>query len=296
LGRLAILAGGGELPLIAMKEAISTGEDPIFLSIKESSFDPGEYSSRSLPVYLTKIGEIFKLCKKNDVDRLLMVGKVSKDILLKGYKFDLKALYLLSKMINKNDYTFFALASKEFEKINVSILSQKSFLQSLLLPEGRYTKKKLSKDKLEDIAYGLELARNMATLDIGQTVVVTKKMALAIEAIEGTDETIKRGGLLSRKRGAVVCKSSKRNQDERFDLPTVGTNTLEIMLEHSCDTLVIRANETLVVTPERVIEFAEKNKIHILSIDNSEPKLVNKNYISREAKPDGSFLSQLFKR
>ena len=133
------------------------------------------------------------------------------------------------------------------------------------LPEGRYTKSKLSKSKLEDIEFGMNIAHNLATLDIGQTVVVTQKMVLALEAIEGTDETIKRGGLLSRNKGAVVCKSTKQGQDERFDLPAIGIETLDNMYASGCDTIAIRASETIVVNPKEFIAHANKLKINFIS-------------------------------
>ncbi|MBP7283625.1 MAG: UDP-2,3-diacylglucosamine diphosphatase LpxI [Leptospiraceae bacterium] len=265
MGRIAIIAGAGDLPHIAMREALSQGEDPLFFSISESDFHPGDFKDRTIPIYITQIGKVFKLCKKQNVDRILLLGKVKKEIILKTYRYDLKAITLLAKMLNRNDYSFFEIAAKEFEKEKVTILSQKTFLKSLLLPEGRYTKSKLSKSKLEDIEFGMNIAHNLATLDIGQTVVVTQKMVLALEAIEGTDETIKRGGLLSRNKGAVVCKSTKQGQDERFDLPAIGIETLDNMYASGCDTIAIRASETIVVNPKEFIAHANKLKINFIS-------------------------------
>jgi DUF1009 family protein len=209
------------------------------------------------------------------VDRLLLLGKVKKDIILKTYRYDLKAITLLAKMLNQNDYSFFEIAAKEFAAAKISILSQKTFLKSLLLPEGRYTKAKLSKSKLEDVEFGMNIAHNLATLDIGQTVVVTQKMVLALEAIEGTDETIKRGGLLSRNKGAVVCKSTKLGQDERFDLPAIGTETLQHMHSTGCDTIAIRANDTIVVNPKEFITQANKLKINFISYSGPESNKYN---------------------
>ncbi|HMW05639.1 MAG TPA: UDP-2,3-diacylglucosamine diphosphatase LpxI [Leptospiraceae bacterium] len=275
MGRLGIIAGAGDLPHIAMREAIRQGEDPIFFSILESDFHPGDFKERCMPVYITQIGKIFKLCKKNNVDRILLLGKVKKEIILKTYRFDLKTITILAKMLNQNDYTFFEVAAKEFDKEKIQIISQKTYLKPLLLPEGRYTKSKLSKSKLEDIEYGMNMAHNLATLDIGQTVVVTQKMILAVEAIEGTDETIKRGGELSRKKGAVVCKSTKANQDERFDLPTIGIDTLQNMHSSGCDTIAIRANETIVVNPKEFIQEANKLKINFISYSGPESHKYN---------------------
>ncbi len=267
--RLGIIAGGGDLPHIAMKEALANGEDPFFLAVQESEFQPREFSNRTIPIYITQIGKVLKVCKKNSITKLVLLGKVNKDIILKSYKFDLKAILLMAKMLNKNDYTFFEVVAKEFEKEGITILSQKTYLKSLLLSPGRYTSAKISQKDWEDVIYGMQLAQKLADLDIGQTVIVIDKMVLALEAIEGTDECIHRGGKLSRNKGATLCKSSKPTQDERFDLPTVGVSTLKIMQEYKFKTLAIRSFQTIVINPKEFIDLADKLKIHIISYDDS---------------------------
>ncbi|TGN18214.1 LpxI family protein [Leptospira idonii] len=263
MGRLAIIAGGGELPHIGMSEALEAGEDPLFLGLKESDFTPRGKEDRTIPVHITQVGKILKTIQKEKVDRILMLGKVRKDLLFQGLKFDLKALAILAKTINRNDYPIFLAIADEFESMGVKVISQKIYLQSLLLPEGRYTPKKFDKSELKDIEFGMGYAEKMADLDIGQLVVVCDESIIAVEAVEGTDVTIKRGGEYTKKKGsAVVCKSAKSKQDERFDLPTIGVHTLEIMKASGCKTLCIREGETLVVNPKEVVDYATKNKLH----------------------------------
>ncbi len=281
MSRIGIIAGGGELPHLAMQEAIQKREDPLFLAINESEFRSGEYADRVLQINITQIGHVIKICKKNNINRLILLGKVNKDIILKSYKFDLKSIVLMAKMLNKNDYTFFEIAAEEFKKNDIEILSQKLFLSNLLLKPGRYTKKKMDKDSLEDISYGMNLARELARLDVGQSVVVLDKMTLALEAIEGTDETIKRGGILSRGKGACLCKSSKPGQDDRFDLPVVGSQTLQKLNEYNYKTLAIRSGETIVINPKEFIEEANKLKINFFSYEeNLNMEEVNKKNIA----------------
>ncbi|MCG9875890.1 MAG: UDP-2,3-diacylglucosamine diphosphatase LpxI [Leptospiraceae bacterium] len=276
MGRLGIVAGGGELPFIGLHEALRMGEDPILLGLKESDFDASIEPSRSISVHLTKIGSILKLCKKEKIDRILLTGKVRKDLLFKGLKFDLKALAILAKSINRNDHPIFMAIADEFLKHGIIFESQKKYLAPLLLRQGRYTKKKLSSDEIEDVAFGMEYAKKIADLDIGQSVVVLGKSVVAVEAVEGTDETILRAGqLIHQKTGAVVCKSSKSSQDERFDLPTVGVQTLEILKKAGCRTLAIRENETIVIRPVDTIDYAEKNKINIVCYGNQGKKAIN---------------------
>jgi UDP-2,3-diacylglucosamine hydrolase len=281
LSRIGIIAGGGELPHLAMQEAIQKREDPLFLAINESEFRSGEYADRVLQINITQIGHVIKICKKNNINRLILLGKVNKDIILKSYKFDLKSIVLMAKMLNKNDYTFFEIAAEEFKKNDIEILSQKLFLSNLLLKPGRYTKKKMDKDSLEDISYGMNLARELARLDVGQSVVVLDKMTLALEAIEGTDETIKRGGILSRGKGACLCKSSKPGQDDRFDLPVVGSQTLQKLNEYNYKTLAIRSGETIVINPKEFIETANNLKINFFSYEeNLNMEEINKKNIA----------------
>ncbi|TGL35406.1 LpxI family protein [Leptospira koniambonensis] len=275
MGRLGILAGGGNLPQIGMKEALAAGEDPFFLSIAESDFTPGNYPDRVIPIRIVKIGGLLKACKTNQIDRLLLLGKVKKEIIFKSLNFDLKALALLARMVNRHDYSIFKTVAEDFEKQGIHIISQKTYLKSLLLPEGRYTKRSLDKKQIEDVIFGMEYAEKIAHLDIGQAVVVVDKSVLAVEAVEGTDQAIRRGGGFAKKRKAVVCKSSKPSQDPRFDLPTVGIETLKVMSENNCDTLAFREGETIIVNPSEFINLAEKLKIHILSIGRGNVSKIN---------------------
>ncbi|MCZ8344097.1 MAG: UDP-2,3-diacylglucosamine diphosphatase LpxI [Leptospira sp.] len=275
-GRLAIIAGGGELPHIGMAEALAAGEDAVFFGLIESDFEPREYSERTFPVHITQIGKILKLLQKEKVTRVLMLGKVRKDLLFQKLKFDLKALSILAKTINRNDYPIFLAIADEFESMGIKVVSQKLYLKSLLLSEGRYTPKKFNNQELKDIDFGMEYAKKMADLDIGQMVVVCDESVIAVEAVEGTDETIRRGGQYTKKKGgAIVCKSPKSKQDERFDLPTIGIHTFQVMLESGVKTLCIREGETLVVNPKAVVEFATKHKLNFSVIGKSGTKILN---------------------
>ncbi|GBF48771.1 hypothetical protein LPTSP4_02710 [Leptospira ryugenii] len=276
MGKLGIIAGGGELPHVGMQEALLAGEDPVFLAIKESDFEPRQYSDRTIPVHITQIGKILKTIQKEKIDHILMLGKVRKDLLFQGLKFDLKALSILAKTINRNDYPIFLAIADEFESMGVKVISQKKYLSSLLLGEGRYTPKKFSSQELKDISFGMEYAEKMADLDIGQMVVVCDESVIAVEAVEGTDATIRRGGEYTKKNGsAVVCKSAKSKQDERFDLPTIGIHTLQVMKESQCRTLCIKEGETLVVNPKEVISFATAHKINFVVLGPSGVKKLN---------------------
>lgn len=277
MDHLAIVAGGGKLPHIAFEEAKKIHSKVLVFGILESLFDPKDFGEHYRPVHITKIGSILSLCKKEKINKILLMGKVEKKLLYENPKFDLKTIWMLAKMKNKVDYSIFHAISEEFLKKGIHFQSQKKYLKSLFPSEGRYTSNKLKSDELEDIQFGMDLAKKMADLDIGQSVIVLDQSPVAIEAAEGTDLTIQRAGELThKKRGkAVLCKSSKHSQDDRFDLPTIGLETLKKMKESGIGTLAFRENDTIVIDFSDCIQYANQNKINIISVGETDLKKIN---------------------
>ncbi|MEI8377787.1 MAG: LpxI family protein, partial [bacterium] len=149
--------------------------------------------------------------------------------------------------------------------IGVEVLDQTIFIQNLMIPKGVLSKTQPTPEQIQDVEYGYEIAKQMGDLDIGQSVVIKNKMIMAIEAIEGTDCAIERGGKLAKK-GAVIVKVSKPNQDKRFDIPTIGLRTLKKMKSVKASVLAVEANQSIIVQQEKMTEFADKNKIVIIAI------------------------------
>ena len=196
---------------------------------------------------------------------MFIVGKVTKKVFFKDLPFDLKSLSVLRKMVNKNDHEIFSVIAKEIENLGIEIFSQTRFLKSLLADEGVLSRKKPDKKQMSDIEHGLSMASGLSELDIGQTVVVSNGVVWAVEAMEGTDETIERAGRLMNNRECVVCKSSRRNQDFRFDIPTVGIQTLETMKKNNAKVLAVEAGRTLIVSKKEFIQRANELGIVITS-------------------------------
>lgn len=269
--RLAIICGSGLLPAIAAREAIAQGWSIQLYVVSEEEFAQQDGIEDLLQycktVTLTQFGNILRTLKKDSITDLIMLGKIKKEVLFKNPRFDLKTLWLLSKLINRNDNTIFYGIKKELEKIKINILPQSEFLKKLLMKKKVYSKKKPSKKDWKDIEFGLYYAKKIGALDIGQTVIVKNRTVLAVEAIEGTDLCIQRGGKLSHGKGAVVCKSAKAKQDARFDMPTVGMQTLQSMKESGCNILAIEADEIFAITPKEIIDFADKNKMILVATE-----------------------------
>ena len=134
-----------------------------------------------------------------------------------------------------------------------------------MIPAGVLGKHKPTEAQMEDVKYGFWLAKEMGKVDVGQSVVIKDKMAMAVEAIEGTDKCIIRGSKLA-KRGASVIKVAKPKQDKRFDIPTVGLRTLRTMRTHKANLLAVEANETIIVDQEKVIEYADRHKMVLMAV------------------------------
>lgn len=174
---------------------------------------------------------------------------------------------MLKSIKDWNDKSIFNLVYQEFKKTGIEILDQKSFLKSLLCAPGIYSKRKPAKSELDNIEFGMNYAKKIAALDIGQTVVVANKTILSVEAIEGTDEAIKRGGAFARNKAGVVCKAMYKNQDTRFDVPAVGLQTLESMRASGCNVLAIEAKNTFVIDREKFIKKINDYKMVFAAVD-----------------------------
>ncbi|MDU7787622.1 MAG: UDP-2,3-diacylglucosamine diphosphatase LpxI, partial [Veillonella sp.] len=203
---------------------------------------------------VAKLGKIFKTLKKEEVEELTMLGKVTKEILFKGLTFpDLKTLGVLKRLKNRKDDTIMLAIVDEIEREGFKVLDQTVYLKPFMPKVGVLSKAQPTDEQWADI-------------DIGQTVVVKHKAAMAIEAIEGTDKCILRGGELGRG-DAVVVKTEKPNQDVRFDVPAVGIKTLMSMIDSGCKVLAVEAEKTIFVQQQDVLDMADRHGIVICAVD-----------------------------
>ena len=202
--------------------------------------------------------------KKYDIREAVMAGKVSKALLYKSrITPDLRAVKLLMSLKNRSDDSVLLAIADELAREGIHLLDILRFSSALLAPRGVLTKDAPSDQEWKDIAFGWKIAKEMGRMDIGQTVVVKKQAVMAVEAIEGTDEAIKRGGTLS-VRNAVVVKVSKPHQDMRFDVPVVGSDTVKAMKTVHARVLAVEAHKCLVLNKDKIVDEAKKAGISIV--------------------------------
>lgn len=262
-----LIAGYGEIPRLAYERLKAQFDEIVVITIAEEvSEDFSLFADKIYSFSAGQVGKIIKTLKKEGVKKLLFAGKVNKTLLYRNLKFDLKALKILFSLKDRNDDTIMLRIVDELEKEGISVLEQTDVLKDLLIPAGILSKKKADKKQYGDIIFGYKVAKELGRVDIGQTVVVKNRTVMAVEAIEGTDAAIERGCKLAGK-GAVVVKVSKPNQDKRFDVPTVGIDTLKKICENSGVGLAVEAYSTFGLNIEEMVEYCNKNDLLLMSFD-----------------------------
>lgn len=267
---VGLLAGIGTLPGEFLDAARLQGYRVICIAVIPGT-DPElkEKADVYYEISAFKLNKIIKTLVKENVKEVTLLGKVTKEWLYKDHVMpDLRAIKLLNHLRKQNfkDDTITLAIVDELKKDGISVLDQTKYLKPLMPGSQVFTKKQPTKDQWEDIKFGFDAAKTIGAMDLGQTVVVKDRAVMAVEAIEGTDACIKRGGLLARE-GAVVVKTAKPGQDSRFDVPAIGLTTLKSMLESKCTVLAIEAHRTLFAEKEKVLELAEREGIVILAVE-----------------------------
>jgi DUF1009 family protein len=265
--QIGIIAGAGELPIIIATDAKARGYRVVTVAL-ENIASPNLAAVSDVIKWINpgKFGELIDTLKKNSVTQALMAGKVQKSLMYKSKIVpDLRGVKLLFSIINKGDDVILKAIKKELAEEGIEIIDTLTFSPHLLTPEGCLTKKQPDEDEWKDIEYGWKIAKEIGRLDIGQAVVVKGQAIMAVEAVEGTDEAILRGGELGGG-GAVVVKISKPQQDMRLDVPAVGSDTIGVMSRVKAVVLAVEANKSIIVNMERVIKEAEAAGIKIVGI------------------------------
>ena len=269
MAKVGLIAGIGNLPVEFMRAAQHEGYEVVVISVvTDGAPELQAEADAYYQISVFKSDTVIKTFLKEGVTDVTMLGKVTKEHLYKKITTipDMRTIKLLNRLRNRKDDTIMLAIVDELEKEGLSVADQTKYMRSLMPSVGVMTNRQPTEVEQLDITFGFTLAKQMGALDIGQTVVVKEQAAMAIEAIEGTDECIKRGGALGRE-GAVVVKTAKPNQDVRFDVPAVGMKTLESMITGNCKVLAMEAKRTIFVEQEAVLQKANELGIVICAVE-----------------------------
>ena len=260
---IGIIAGGGQFPILAADSARKQGFRVVAVA-HEGDTDPAlaDVTDEITWVKLGQLGKIISIFKKKGIKKALMAGSISKGNMFKA-RPDLKGIALISRLAILHDDGILRAVASELSKEGIEIVNSTQYLPDLIAHVGCLTKKRPDRSQEEDIRLGWKVAKEMGRLDVGQCVVIRNRAVLALEAIDGTNETIKRGGKIAG-RDAVVVKVSKPEQDLRFDVPSVGLETIEVMAGVKASVLAVEAEKTLLFDREKMIEYADRLGISIV--------------------------------
>ena len=259
-----LIAGNGRFPFLVLQGARSQGIDMAVIAIKEEADPALEKQARRLHwVSLGELSKTIDLLHQEGVTQAVMAGQVKHNKIFSAIRPDWKLAKLLFALPKKNTDSLIGAVAKVLQEDGIQLVDSTIFLKPLLPEAGVLTRRAPSEEESADMAYGLGIARSIAGMDIGQTVVVCSQACIAVEAMEGTDETITRAARIAAGKPLVVAKVSKPGQDMRFDVPVVGLPTIATMKLAGATALAVDAQRTLLFDREELLAAANEAGITI---------------------------------
>lgn len=264
--KLGLIAGNGNFPLLFARAAKDQGIPVVAAAILGDTSVVLKFFVPQMRWFrVGQLADLFRYFREAGVDKVIMAGQVNPNRL-----FDPKVVLdqefqeLFKALQDRKADTIFSAVANRLAKEGLELLDSTFLLRKYLAPKGTLTRRGPTESELVDIEFGKIIAKAMGGLDVGQTVVVKEKAIVAIEAMEGTDRCIGRGGQIARQ-GAVVVKMSKPCQDNRFDVPVIGPRTVQTMIKSRAGCLAVEAGKTLILDWDKTIQLANKAKICIVA-------------------------------
>lgn len=264
-----LIAGSGRYPALVARAARVAGVSRVAMAAFEGETEQATADLADTVTWMRvgQLGKLLDAAKASGASESIMAGQIAPKNLF-DLRPDVKALMLLATIKERNAETLFGAIAGALEKVGVTLLPATTFLEDHLAPEGHFAGPKLKAREIEDAAFGMRIAKETSRLDIGQTVVVKNGTVLAVEAFEGTNEAIERGGRVGRGGGFVV-KVSKPGQDLRFDVPVVGEQTVEVAAKAGLRGIVAEAGAVLLLDRAEVTAVAEKHGLSLFGVKAS---------------------------
>ena len=270
--KYGLIAGNGQFPYLVIDGARKAGASLAVIALKEETDTRiNDLAENVAWIGIGQLGRMISFFKKEGVTQAILAGHVKHVQIFSDVMPDMRMVKMLWNLPRRNTDALIGGIAGEFAKEGIEIIDSTFFMQEHLAPSGVLTKRKPSDLEQKNIEYGLQIANTIAGLDLGQTVVVRGKACVAVEAMEGTDAAIRRGGELAKGKLTVI-KVAKPDQDMRFDVPVVGLTTIESMIAAGATCLSITAGKTLIFDREEMIALANSHKISIVG-SNSETNM-----------------------
>jgi DUF1009 family protein len=284
--RIGLLAGYGRFPILFAEAARRAGYEVACVAIRDAASHELANAVDSFRwIGIAKLGGMIRCFRRLGVRQVIMAGKVQKGQIfapwrivrfLPDWRF-IRAWFLMGRQDRRDDSMLLAVTA-EFNRDGIEIVSALDYCPELLVKEGILTRRRPSSSELRDVEFGWTLAKEMGRLDVGQTVAVKELATLAVEAIEGTDRCIARAGELCPAGGFTVVKVAKPQQDMRFDVPTIGPDTIHCLNRAGARVLAIEADKTILLDADETIRLADSHHIAIVAVRsqefaNAQPKL-----------------------
>jgi len=259
-----LIAGNGQFPFLVLEAARARGIDMAVIAIREEASPELERVARRIHwVSLGELSRAIELLHQEGVQQAVMAGQVKHNKIFSSIRPDWKLAKLLLSLSRKNTDSLIGAVARLLEDEGIHLVDSTSFLGALLPEKGVLTRRAPDSEESADISYGRQIARRLAEVDLGQTVVISRCACVAVEAMEGTDETIERAARLTQGQRLVVVKVSKPAQDMRFDVPVIGLKTVEVMRRSNATALAIDAGRTLLFDREKLVASANDAGIAI---------------------------------
>jgi len=265
--KYGLIAGNGRFPFLVLESARGQNISVVVAAIKEETFP--EIESCGYEVHwlgLGQLGKLIRVFKQAGVDKAIMAGQVKHTQIFSSSIPDLTMLRMLAGLKQKNTDALIGGVAGVLRKAGIELVDSTELIKPHMAPEGQITRRGLNAREQADVDFGRPLARRIALMDIGQTVVVRDQAIVAVEAMEGTDAAIRRAGRLVDKRDLTVIKVSKPDQDMRFDVPVIGKPTMEVMIETGATALTLDAHKTLIVDRDSLIELADEHGVAVVGL------------------------------
>ncbi|HWQ35481.1 MAG TPA: UDP-2,3-diacylglucosamine diphosphatase LpxI [Blastocatellia bacterium] len=265
--KYGLIAGNGRFPFLVLEGARAAGVEMAVAAIKEETDARIESLARTVEwISVGHLGRLIKFFRREGVTHAIMAGQVKHVQIFKLSALpDLRMARMLARLKRRNTDALIGAVADELAAEGITLIDSTTFLQPLLAREGVLTRRAPNKHELADIEYGLHVALELARLDLGQTIVVKKQAVVALEAMEGTDATIRRASELVRGRPLTVIKVAKPNQDMRFDVPVIGLQTIETLQACNVTAMSLTADKTLIFDRAETLAAADQQKIAIIA-------------------------------